>query len=173
MGLSGEEVAMVVKVRAISRQTSADIAERFRERAAQVRARAAEMMAEDIVNGVPDDMRDPPGSPVDTGNYVMSHIAVTSASASGGATTFSENKTTGRNIAQMKALALGNLKRSVSKDAILNSPEIYFTNRAEYADRVEYIGWKSVEEYNVYGKASRMARQRILDAAKEFGMETR
>jgi hypothetical protein len=164
---------MVVSIQMISKRESTDIAERFRERAAQVRSRAAEMMAEDIVNGVPNDSRDPPGSPVDTGNYVMSHIAVTGSGASGGATTFSERKRTGRNIAQMKALALANLKRSVSKDAILNSPEIYFTNRAEYADRVEYMGWKSVQAYHVYRKASAMAQQRIRDAAAEFGMETR
>lgn len=167
---------MVVKVRAISRQTSADIAERFRERAAQVRSRAAEMMAEDIVNGVPDDDREPPGSPVDTGTYVMAHVAVVGGSANGGGERSSAGKQTGRNIAQFKALALGNLKRSVSKDAILNSPEIYFQNRAEHATRVEWLGWTDIgnkEPYHVYGKARAMAQQRILDAAREFGMETR
>jgi len=162
MGLPGEEVAMVVKVLAISRQTSADIAQKFRDRAAQVRARAAEMMAEDIVKA----------SPVDTGTYIMSHIATTGDAPAGG-TTSSMGKPTGRSKAQFENLALGNLKRSVSKDAILNSAQVFFFNRAEHAPEVEFIGWKSVQAYHVYAQARAMALQRIRDAAKEFGMETR
>jgi len=153
---------VVVSIRMISKQTSADIAERFRERAAQVRSRAAEMMAEDIIKA----------SPVDTGTYIMSHIATTDGTSSGG-TTSSSRKTRGRSKEQFQNLALGNLKRSVSKDAILNSSQIFFTNRAEHAPEVEFIGWKSVAAYHVYGQARAMAQQRIRDAAAEFGMETR
>jgi len=156
---------VVVSIRMISRQTSAGIAERFRERAAQVRSRAAEMMAEDIIKA----------SPVDTGTYIMSHIATTDGTSAGG-TTSSSRKTRGRNKEQFQNLALGNLKRSVSKDAILNSSQIFFTNRAEHAARVEWVGWTDIgnkEAYHVYGQARAMAQQRIRDAAAEFGMETR
>jgi hypothetical protein len=154
---------MVVSVQIISKRDSTDIAERFRQRAAEVRSRAAERIAEDIVAA----------SPVDTGTYVMAHSAQTSDA--GGDVRTSDNKTRGRDEQQFKNLALGNLKRSVSKDAILNSPEIFFRNLAEHANHVEYVGWPQHGKpaYYVYIQARNRASQHIRDAAREFGMEAR
>jgi hypothetical protein len=155
---------MVISVQAISSVQSRGISERFRDRAAQLRNRAAEMIAEDIVKA----------SPVDTGTYIMSHIATTGEAPSGAATT-SRNKIRGRDATQFQNLALGNLKRSVSKDAILNSATIDFFNRAEHAAQVEDGGWPEFGKppHRVYAQAKAMAPQRILDAAKELGFDVR
>jgi hypothetical protein len=154
---------MVVSLQIISKQDSQDIAERFRERAAQVRSLAAEKIAEDIVGF----------SPVDTGTYVMAHSAQTGDVAGGGRT--SHGRPRGQNAQQFKNLALGNLKRSVSKDAILNSPEIFFRNLAEHATAVEFVGWPKygVPAYHVYAQARARAEQHIADAARELGMEAK
>lgn len=164
---------MVVRVQAISSSTSQDIAERFKGRAAQVRSRAAEKMAEDIVAL----------SPVDTGTYILAHSAQTGDAA--GPLRTSHGKPRGQNPQQFRNLALGNLKRSVSKDAILNSPQIFFRNLAAHAPRVEYDGWypplfgnpsspaRIVPAYHVYAQAKVLAPQRILEAARELGMTTR
>jgi hypothetical protein len=164
---------MVVSVKIISQRDSTDIAERFRQRAAEVRSRAAEKIAEDIVNA----------SPVDTGTYIMAHSAQTNDA--GGSARTSKGKTRGQDPQQFKNLALGNLKRSVSKDAILNSSEIFFRNLAKHAPRVENGGWTRplfgnpnsplvpVPAYYVYSQARNRAPQHIRDAARELGMETR
>jgi hypothetical protein len=154
---------VVVSVKIISQRDSTDIAERFRERAAEVRSRAAEKIAEDIVNA----------SPVDTGTYIMAHSAQTGDV--GGAGRSSKGKMRGQDPQQFRNLALGNLKRSVSKDAILSSSEVFFRNLAEHANHVEYVGWPQhgKQAYYVYTQARSRAPQHIADAARELGMEVR
>jgi hypothetical protein len=153
---------MVITVRAISRASSEDISRRFKENAAKLRQRALELIAKDIVDF----------SPVDTGTYVMAHVAGATSEPGGGVRS-SHGKIRGRDKGQFRNLALGNLQRSVSSDAIMNAANVYFHNRAEHAEQVEFMGWKSAQAYHVYGQARRAAPTRIADAARELGFELR
>jgi hypothetical protein len=172
LGLPSEEVAVVVQIQAISQRTSQQAAQVFRERAARLRAGVAERLAEEIVAN----------SPVDTGTYIMAHKAGTGESSES-ATRSSARKRRGRNASQFANLALGNLKRSVSADALLNSSEIWFRNSALHAARVEYLGWPAPVfgnpkiggpgPYRVYARARAKAPQFIREVAAQLGMETR
>lgn len=153
---------MVVQVQAISQRDTTDLEARFKERAAQLRARAAERIVDAIIDG----------SPVDTGTYVMAHAAGVGAVPEI-ASRSSHGKTRGRSAAQFKALARHNLKRSVSAAAVQAGSEIWFRNRAFHAAYVEHIGWKTTPAYHVYSNAAHQAPQFILDAAREMGMTAR
>lgn len=168
---------MVVRIEAISRIESHDISARFRDKAAELRARVSERIADDIVDF----------SPVDTGTYIMAHVADT-GSGTEDAPRSSKGKARRRNRQQFQNLARGNLKRSVTKDAILNSAEVHFRNRAEHAARVEYLGWGGGAEaeaagsagehtpggpYRVYAMASARARQHVEDVAREMGFDSK
>jgi hypothetical protein len=162
MGVSDEEIAMVVQVQAISKRQTEDIAARFEERARQMRARVGEKIAEAIVQQ----------SPVDTGTYIMAHAAGAGESGESESRS-SHGKIRGRNPAQFKGLALGNLRRSVSAAAIGTSDEIWFRNRAIHAARVEYLGWGGTGPYRVYAMAAARFPAFVADAARELGMTTR
>ena len=137
----------------------------FAKRASELRRRVGEKLADCIVDL----------SPVDTGTYVLAHTA--SASATGEtATRSSANKPRGRNEAQFKNLARGNLKRSVASAAVLAGNEIWFRNRAEHAARVERAGWTDKNArgpYHVYAKAGASFNTILRDALAEMGMRTR
>jgi hypothetical protein len=159
---------VIVQFRPITRTRSEDIAQRFREKAAALRSLVAVKIADAIVDA----------SPVDTGTYIMAHVADTGKSSEAPSRS-SFNKTRGRNPDQFKNLARGNLRRSVSADAILNSPEIFFRNRALHADRVEYLGWFNSgpassgfkEPYGVYLSAKGRVDTFIDEAAAELGFD--
>jgi hypothetical protein len=156
---------MIVQVKAISRITTGQMEQIFRERAAQLKSRVAERIADDIVNF----------SPVDTGTYIMAHVAGTGESSEEPSRS-SANKPRGRNPSQFKNLALGNLKRSVSSQAVMTADEIWFRNRAEHAVHVETLGWTGKGgpgPYHVYARARNRASVHIGDVAREMGMETR
>jgi hypothetical protein len=153
---------MVVQIRAISKNTTQQAGLLFKERAAQLRARVAEKIADAIVEG----------SPVDTGTYIMAHVAGSGESSEIGSRS-SHGKPRGRDPGQFKNLARGNLKRSVSASAIQAGDEIWFRNRAEHAARVEYLGWNLTPAYHVYANARAMAPQFIRDAAREMGFTSR
>jgi hypothetical protein len=167
---------MIVQVQAISKKSTQQAELLFRQRAAELRARVASKIADEIVNL----------SPVDTGTYIMAHVAGTGPSDE--APTRSSNepgRERGQNPQQFKNLARGNLKRSVSAAAIQASNEVWFRNRALHAARVEYDGWTAplfgipssplvaVPAYHVYAKARARAPQFIRDAAREMGMTAR
>jgi hypothetical protein len=152
---------VVVQIQVISRQTSSDLARTFMERAAELRSKVAERIAADIVDF----------SPVDTGTYIMAHVASAGPSSETPSRS-SAGKPTGRDPQQFKNLALGNLRRSVSKEAIMNSSEIFFSNRAEHAERVEWLGWADKggrDAYLVYSRAEARVAQHIADVAAEMG----
>jgi hypothetical protein len=169
---------MVVQFKAISKITSGQMEQVFRERAAKLKSAVAERIADDIVDF----------SPVDTGTYIMAHKAgtgssdadATRSSAPGGTP-----KQRGRNPQQFKNLARGNLKRSVSSQAVMNATEIWFANSALHAERVETLGWRKplfgnpnsprvdVEPYRVYAQARRRIKTHIADVAASLGMQVR
>jgi hypothetical protein len=159
---------MIVQFRPITSTRSEDIAKRFREKAAALRSLVAVKIADAIVDA----------SPVDTGTYIMAHVAGTGKSDES-ATRSSIGKVRGRNPDQFKNLARANLRRSVSADAILNSPEIFFRNRALHADKVEYIGWFNSgpamggfkEPYRVYSSTRGRVDTFIAEAASELGFD--
>lgn len=163
---------MATQVQAITRIESTDIAERFLQNAARLRARVGDMLADAIVDG----------SPVDTGTYVMAHRAGTGPSE-GVADRSSEGKTRGRNPAQFKNLARANLKRSVSAAAVQASGDIWFTNASLHAARVESLGWPAPlfgnpgisgpGPYRVYAQARATFPAFVDRAAAELGMQTR
>ena len=111
-------------------------------------------------------------SPVDSGTYIMAHAAGSGESGEVASRT-SHGKARGRNPGQFKALALGNLRRSVSAAAVTAGQEIWFRNRSEHAVKVEYEGWPTKEAYHVYAKARAYAATAIRDAATELGFRTR
>lgn len=156
----------VVQRQAVSGQTTADIEARFGEKAAQLRSRVAEKIADDIVDF----------SPVSTGTYIMAHVAGVDESGEA-ASRSSADKPRGRSKAQFAALARHNLRRSVSARAIMGSREIWFRNRALHAKRVEELGWEDLGSqrgpYRVYASARARADKHIRDAASELGFETR
>jgi hypothetical protein len=159
---------MIVQFRPITSRTSEDIAQRFREKAAALRSLVAVKIADAIVDA----------SPVDTGTYIMAHVAGTGKSDEAPSRS-SIGKVRGRNPDQFKNLARANLRRSVSADAILNSPEIFFRNRALHADKVEYIGWFNSgpamggfkEPYRVYSSTRGRVETFIAEAASELGFD--
>jgi hypothetical protein len=153
---------MIVQVKAVSRRTTQQAQLLFQQRAAELKQRIGEKIAERIVAD----------SPVDTGTYIMAHVAGT-AESSESATRSSAGKLRGRNPAQFKNLALGNLKRSVASAAVMAGNEIWFRNRAEHAAAVEYLGWKRQGAYHVYANARAYGPTAVREAAREMGMETR
>jgi hypothetical protein len=163
---------MVTQIQAIYRVESTDIAERFRQNAARLRARVGEMLADAIVDG----------SPVDTGTYVMAHRAGTGPSESD-ADRSSADKVRGRSPSQFKNLARGNLKRSVSAAAIQASGDIWITNSSLHAERVESLGWPAPlfgnpsisgpGPYRVYASARAQFPAFVSRAAAELGVQTR
>lgn len=153
---------MVVQMKAISQRTTQTAEQLFRERAAELRRRAGEKIADFIVDV----------SPVDTGTYIMAHVAGSGAMPEI-ASRSSDNKPRGQNRQQFQNLARGNLKRSVSAAAVQAGSEIWFRNRALHAPEVEYIGWNSQEAYHVYAKARAYAPTAIREAAREVGMQAR
>lgn len=164
---------MVVQFKAISKRTTQQAEQIFHQRAAALRALAAEKIAEAIVYGSPEDSEENKGSPVDTATYVMAHIAGAGASAVGGTRRSDEpGRQRGRNINQFRALALGNLKRSVSSAAVTASPEIWFRNQSEHAKYVE-LGWPTRDGYHVYAKAQAYAHIAIREAIDELGFRRR
>lgn len=156
---------MVVQIKAISKITSGQMEQVFRERAAQLKSRVAELIADDIVQA----------SPVDTGTYIMAHIAGTGASDAA-PTRSSVGKPRGRNPSQFKNLAAGNLKRSVSASAVMSAEEVWFQNRSEHAVRVESLGWHDKNgpgPYHVYAQARNRIPVHIRAVAAELGMNAR
>lgn len=154
---------MVTQFQAISQRTSQQTAQIFRDRAAAIRLRVAEKIADAIVDF----------SPVDTGTYIMAHVAGTGSSDEAGVRS-SHGKTRGRSPAQFAGLAKGNLRRSVSAAAVQASSEIWFRNRAYHALAVEHKGWPPGREpYRVYLKAKFMVPTFVREAAREFDMEVR
>lgn len=154
---------MVAQFQAISKRTSQQTAQIFRERAAGMRLRVAEKIADAIVDF----------SPVDTGTYIMAHAAGTGSSDEDGSRS-SHRKPRGRDKSQFANLARGNLRRSVSAAAVQASDEIWFRNRAYHAPAVESLGWTSGKQpYRVYARARAMVPTFIREAAREFDMEVR
>ena len=163
---------VVSQLEAISRRDSEDIAARFKARAAEMRRRVGEAIADEIVNN----------SPVDTGTYVMAHVAGAGDTADSGGRT-SHGKKRGQNKQQFQNLARGNLKRSVLAEAIEASGEIWFRNRAAHAARVEFTGWPAPlfgnpnisgpGPYHVYAKTAAMVPTIIRRVAAEMGMQAR
>jgi len=165
-------VVKVTQIRAVSGKTTAQIELLFRQKAAQLRARIAEKMADSIVDR----------SPVDTGTYIMAHSAGT-AESDAAADRTSLGKPRGRSAAQFKELARYNLKRSVSAAAIQASAVVYFRNRSLHADRVESLGWPAPLFGNpnisgpgprrVYSRTRGMFGQFLDEATQELGFQTR
>lgn len=153
---------MVVQMKMISQRTTQNMEQLFRERAAELKRRAGEKIADYIVDN----------SPVDTGTYVMAHVAGSGAMPEI-ASRSSDGKPRGQNKQQFRNLARGNLKRSVSAAAVQAGSEIWFRNRALHAPEVEYIGWNSREAYHVYAKARAYGPTAIREAAREVGMQAR
>jgi hypothetical protein len=166
---------MVVQVKAISKITSGQMEQIFRERAAQLKSRVAERIADDIVNF----------SPVDTGTYIMAHVAGTGESSEepSRSSVSPTRKERGRDPQQFKNLARGNLKRSVSAQAVMNANEIWFRNRALHAQRVESLGWPAPlfgnpnisgpGAYRVYSLARNRVKVHVRAVATELGMNAR
>jgi hypothetical protein len=166
----------VVQFRAIDRRRSpAEIVKNFEMQAEALKRRVYEKIANAIVDA----------SPVDTGTYIMAH----SAAAGGRDEGFerdrsSKGKLRGRNPAQFKNIARGNLMRSVAAIPV-GATDVYFRNRALHAPRVEYLGWTRplfgiaespkapVPPYHVYARARAQVGQFIREAAAETGMQTR
>lgn len=163
---------VVSQLEAISKRDSEDIAAKFLARAAEMRRRVGEAIADEIVDL----------SPVDTGTYVMAHVAGAGDTADTGERT-SHGKQRNRNASQFKNLARGNLKRSVLAEAIEASGEIWFRNRAAHAARVEFVGWPAPlfgnpnssgpGPYHVYAKTSAKVPTIIRRVAAEMGMQAR
>lgn len=150
---------MVAQVQAIYQQDSADIAARFRERAAELRQRVLLDMADSIIDN----------SPVDTGTYILAHRARTGPVDTGDlATRSSHGKQRGVPDAQFRNLARGNLYRSVSSAAIEASDTVFFHNIAEHADIVEWV-----HGYAVYAIVRNAAPVFIRRAAQQIGMGVR
>jgi hypothetical protein len=166
-------VVRVEQIKVMSSKTLDQMEMLFRERAAQLRSRVAEKIADSIVDN----------SPVDTGTYILAHVAGVGESDAE-ATRSSQGKQRGRNRAQFVGLAKGNLKRSVSASAVAAGNEIWFRNRALHAARVEYLGWaaplfgrsgtgSTKQPYHVYAKARAYAPVAVREAAVELGFTTR
>lgn len=155
---------MVVQMQTIYRKRSEDIATRFKARAAELRERVGIEIADRIVDR----------SPVDTGTYIMAHIAGTDMSDES-ASRSSEGKPRSRNPNQYRELARGNLRRSVSAAAIQASGTIWFRNRALHAGRVEYLGWpgSGPGPYYVYADTRAEVSVIIDQIAASMGFETR
>lgn len=163
---------VVSQLEAISKRDSEDIAAKFLARAAEMRRRVGEAIADEIIDN----------SPVDTGTYVMAHVAGAGDTADTGERT-SHGKQRNRNASQFKNLARGNLKRSVLAEAIEASGEIWFRNRAAHAARVEFVGWPAPlfgnpnisgpGPYHVYAKTAAMVPTIIRRVAAEMGMQAR
>lgn len=163
---------MVVQVQSIFKSTSKQAELLFKERATRVKESAGRKIADVIVNG----------SPIDTGTYIMAHVAGSAQSAEEGSRS-SKGKKRGRAASQFKNIARGNLHRSVSARALSGATEIWFLNRALHAPRVEYLGWDAPlfgnpniggrGPYYVYAQARRRAAGLIGEAAREQGFETR
>ena len=163
---------VVSQLEAISKRDSEDIAAKFLARAAEMRRRVGEAIADEIVDL----------SPVDTGTYVMAHVAGAGDTADTGERT-SHGKQRNRNASQFKNLARGNLKRSVLAEAIEASGEIWFRNRAAHAARVEFVGWPAPlfgnpnssgpGPYHVYSKTAAKVPTIIRRVAAEMGMQAR
>ena len=144
----------MVQLRMISQNTSSVMERVFAERAAALRKRVAEKMADKIVEY----------SPVDTGTYVLAHTARPEETEYD--TRSSHGKARGRNPAQFKALARGNLMRSVSALS-LDTREVWFRNRADHAAVVEYT--ERTRSPHVYARVRAEGAQMIRDAAQELG----
>lgn len=163
---------VVSQLEAISRRDSEDIAAKFLARAAEMRRRVGEAIADEIVDL----------SPVDTGTYVMAHAAGAGDTADSGDRT-SHGKRRGQNANQFRELARGNLRRSVSAAAVQASGEIWFRNRAAHAARVEFTGWPAPlfgnpnssgpGPYHVYAKAAAKTPTIIRRVAAEMGMQAK
>ena len=69
---------------------------------------------------------------------------------------------------QFRALALGNLRRSVSSAAVTAGQEIWFRNQSEHAKYVEF-GWPTKNGYHVYAYARAYAPVAIREAIDELG----
>ena len=155
---------MVVQMQMIYEKRSEDIAARFKERAAELRERVAVEIADRIVDR----------SPVDTGTYIMAHIAGADSSGES-ASRSSRGKPRGRSPAQFRELARANLRRSVSAAALQASSTIWFRNRALHAGRVEYVGWPNTGPgpYYVYADTRAEVSVIIDQMAKSMGFDTR
>jgi hypothetical protein len=153
---------MIVQVGAIRTRDTRDLAAQFQERAAMIRQQIAERIVDVIIDG----------SPVDTGTYIMAHVAGQGASPEVESRS-SHGKPRGRSKAQFAALARNNLKRSVSAAAIQASTEIWFRNRSMHAAYVEFLGWNGTPAYHVYAMAGAAAPQIIRDVALSAGASSR
>jgi hypothetical protein len=151
-----------VEVRFVRSRVTQQMQLLFEQRAKELKRRVAEKLADRIVDL----------SPVDTGTYVMAHIAATGDTGEA-ATRRSAGKKRGQNPTQFKNLARGNLKRSVSSAAVLAGNEIWFRNRAEHADRVEYTGWSDKGGRgadHVYALAKAEFNEILRETLSEIGM---
>jgi hypothetical protein len=165
-------VVRVTAVRTVTGKTLQQIELLFKERARALRVAVGERIASDIVDS----------SPVDTGTYILAHRASGTDGGDAAADRSSVDpvrKQRGRNPAQFKGLAKGNLKRSVSAAAMQNATDIWFQNSSMHAQRVESLGWPAPlfgnprisgpGPYRVYAKARAAVPQHIRDAARGLG----
>ena len=146
----------MVQFRMIHQRSSDTIERVFKERADALKKRVAEKMADAIIER----------SPVDTGTYVLAHTARPEATEY--ETRSSHGRPRGRNPNQFKALARGNLMRSVAAWPA-TSNELFFRNVSAHAGRVEHLGWNGVPAYRVYADTRAEAPRYITDAARELG----
>lgn len=162
----------VTQIKVASGKTLAQMELLFRERAAQLRRGVLEKVADDIIRF----------SPVDTGTYIMAHAA-RGAESDAEADRSSRGRVRGRNAGQFRALALGNLKRSVASAALQSAGEVWIQNRSEHAERVETLGWSAPlfgnpnasgrGPYHVYRNARGRVPAHVRSTAREMGFETR
>jgi len=161
----------MVQFRAIDRRRNpAEMMKTFEMNADRFKKRVYEKIAVEIVDN----------SPVDTGTYIMAHSVAGGRDEGFVGDRSSIGKPRKRNPAQFKALARGNLLRSVAA-LPAGATDVHFRNRAEHAPKVEYLGWFNSgpatsgfkEPYHVYSRARAKASQFIREAAAEFGFEVR
>ena len=172
----------MVQFKAISKlDTSAAFLAKFEQSAGELKREVMRGLAEAVVAN----------SPVDTGNYVMSHEIV----SGGRSGSFPESPTTSHGLPRqqpresMAGQALASLMAQIEGlgDADTN---FMLRNRAAYAPRVEYGGWgegsltkavgvtrderayqaaKATQPYHVYARARAQAPQIIAEARARLG----
>jgi hypothetical protein len=161
----------MVQFRAIDRRRApAELMRSFETRAAALKQRVYEKMAEDIVAR----------SPVDTGTYIMAHTAGAGRDSGFTGTMSSLGKVRGRSHSEFASAARAQLLASVAAIPA-NATDVYFRNAAMHAPQVEYLGWSNSgsalngmkEPKRVYARARAKAPQLIRDAAAELGFDLR
>lgn len=172
----------MVQFKAISKlDTSAAVLERFERSSGELKREVMRGLAEAVVAN----------SPVDTGNYMLSHEVV----SGGRSGTFSENPTTSHGLPRQQphaakaGQALATLLSQIDGFGDADT-QFMLRNSAAYAPRVEYGGWgegsltravgvtrgerayqqaKATQPYHVYARARAQAPQIIAAARARLG----